>query len=91
MPVEERVEGVEKFLLRALLAAEELDVVDQEQIGLAVAFAEFDQVVVLDRVDELVDEKLAREIHHLGVLLLASPTYWPIACIRCVLPSPTPP
>ncbi len=64
MAVEERVEGVEKFLLRTLLAAEEMDVVDQEQIGLAIALAEFDQVVVLDRVDELVDEKLAREIHH---------------------------
>ena len=70
MAVEERVEGVEEFLLRTLLAAEELDVVDQEQIGLAIALAEFDQVVVLDRVDELVDEKLAREIHHLRVFFL---------------------
>ena len=71
MAVEERVEGVEKFLLGALLAAEELDVVDQEQVRLAVALAEFDQVVVLDRVDEFVDEEFAREIHHLGVFLFA--------------------
>ena len=69
MPVEERVEGVEKFFLRALLAAEELDVVDQEQIGLPIAFAEFHQLVVLDRVDEFVDEKLARKIHDLRVFL----------------------
>ena len=69
MPVEESVEGVEKFFLRTFFAAEELDVVDQKQIGLAITFPEFDQVVVLDRVDELVDEQLAREIHHFGVLL----------------------
>ena len=43
MSVEERIEGVEKFFLRTLLAAEELNVVDQEQIGLAIAFAEFYQ------------------------------------------------
>ena len=67
MAVEERVEGVEKFLLRAFFPAEELDVVDQEQIRLAIAFAEFDQVVVLNRVDEFVDEQLAREIHDPGV------------------------
>ena len=52
--VEERVEGVEEFLLRALLAGEELDVVDQQHVGLPVALAEFDQGVVLDRVDEFV-------------------------------------
>ena len=70
MAVEERVEGVEEFFLRAFLAAEELDVVDQEQIGLAIAFAEFDQRAVLDRVDELVDENLARKVHDLRAFLL---------------------
>src|SRR5689334_10001163 len=66
--VEESVEGVKEFLLRTLLAAEKMDVVDQKEVGLAIAFAKFDQVVVLDRIDELVDENLAREIHHPGVL-----------------------
>ena len=56
MTVEEGVEGVKKFFLRTLFAAEEMDVVDQEKIGLAIAFAESNEVVVLDRVDELVDE-----------------------------------
>ncbi len=69
MPVEEGVERVEKFLLRALFAAEELNVVDQQQIGLPVAFAKFDQVIVLDGVDEFVDEKFARKVHHLRVFL----------------------
>src|SRR6202011_1411637 len=69
MPVEKGVEGVEKFFLRTLLPAEKLNIVDQEQIGLAITFSELDQVVVLDRIDELVDEKLAREIHHLHAFL----------------------
>ena len=64
--VEESIEGVKKFLLRSLFSSEEMDVVDQEKIGLAVAFAEFDQVVVLNRINEFVDEQLAREIHHAG-------------------------
>src|SRR3954469_2925433 len=72
MTVEERVEGVKKFFLRALFAAEKLDVVNQQQIGLAVTFAELDQVVVLNRVDEVVDEELAREIHHLRAFFLCA-------------------
>src|SRR6266699_1146097 len=73
MPVEKRVEGVKKLFLRALLAAEKLDVVDQKEIGLAISLSEFDQVTVLDRVDELVDKQFAGEIHHLGILLLLRP------------------
>src|SRR5436305_9390272 len=67
--VEQRIEGVKKFLLRAFLAAEKLNVVNTEQIGLAITLPEFDQIVVLNRVDEFVDEKLARKINHLGVFL----------------------
>src|SRR5205085_10726424 len=62
--------GVKEFLLRALFAAEKLNVVNAEQVGLAIALAEFDQIVVLNRVDELVDEKLARKINHLHVVFL---------------------
>ena len=58
--VEKRVEGVKEFFLRALLSAEKLNIVDQEQIRLPVALAELHQVVVLNRIDELVDEQLAR-------------------------------
>src|SRR5205823_1299133 len=59
MSVEESVESVKKFFLRTFLAAKKLDVVNAKQIRLAIAFPEFDQVVVLDRVDEFIDEKLA--------------------------------
>src|SRR5438270_6498302 len=65
--VEERIERVKKFLLRTFFAAEKLNVVNTDQIGLAITLPEFDQIVVLNRVDEFVDEKLARKINHLGV------------------------
>ena len=40
LAVVERVEGVEELLLRALLAGEKLDVVDQEQVDVAIALLE---------------------------------------------------
>ena len=70
VPVEERVERVKKFFLRTLLAAKKLDVVDQKEISLAIAFSELDQITVLDRIDELVDEELTGEVHHLRVFFL---------------------
>jgi hypothetical protein len=39
----QRVEGVEELLLHAFLAAQELDVVDQQQVHRAVLLAELDQ------------------------------------------------
>ena len=54
--VVQRVEGVEKLLLRALLAGQELDVVDQKHIRLAVALAELLHRCRLDGGDRLVRE-----------------------------------
>src|SRR6187455_1391358 len=70
MSVEERVEGVEELLLRTLLAGEELHVVDQEHVRLAVALAELHQRRVLNSVDEVVRELLAGDIEHPRALLL---------------------
>src|SRR4051812_38789912 len=70
MAVEESVEGVKEFLLRTLFAAEELNVVDQEQVGLTITLPEFDQRTVLNRIDEIVNEYLAREVHHFRALFL---------------------
>ena len=67
----ESVERVEEFLLDALLAGEELDVVDQEDIRLAVSSAEAHELAVLDRVDEFVGEFLGREIRHARSLFVA--------------------
>jgi len=52
----QRVEGMEKFFLNALLAREKLDVVNQQHVGLTMFFAERDQLVVLDRVNIFVRE-----------------------------------
>ena len=54
--VVQRVEGVEKLLLRALLAGQELDVVDQKHVRLAVALAELLHRCRLDGGDRLVRE-----------------------------------
>src|ERR1043166_862263 len=67
MPVKERVERMEKFLLRPLLTTEKLNVVNQKKVGLAITLPKFDQITVLDRVDELVDEQLTRNVDHLHV------------------------
>jgi hypothetical protein len=58
----DRVEGVEELFLRALLAGDELDVIDEEEIDGAVLGAELGGAVVADRVDELVREALGGEI-----------------------------
>ena len=86
--VAEGVEGVEEFLLRPVLAGQELDVVDQEHVDLAVALAELGQFAVLDRADVVVRELLRGDVKHFQVLLLRW-MRWPMACIRWVLPRPT--
>src|ERR1700757_501002 len=67
MPVKECVERMEKFLLRPLLTAEKLNVVNQKKVRLAITLPEFDKITVLDRVDELVDEQLTRDVDQLHV------------------------
>src|SRR5438309_10644184 len=52
--VEEGIEGVKKFLLRSFFPGEKLNIIYQEQICLAVTLAEFDQSIVLNRVDKFV-------------------------------------
>src|ERR1041385_8179969 len=53
----QRVEGVEELLLEALLAFEELDVVDEQDVVRAVALLEPLDPLVAERVDEVVDER----------------------------------
>ena len=63
----QRVEGVKELLLRALLAAEELDVVDQQHIHRAIAVAKARHLVIAHRVDHVIGELLAGHIaHHSG-------------------------
>ena len=60
----ERVEGVEKLLLRAVLAGEELDVVDQQHVDRPVLGPELAHPGGLDRGDDLVHELLRGEVGH---------------------------
>ena len=62
MRLVEIVERVEELLLGPFLAGDELDVVDQEQVDVAVLGAELRGSVVADGVDELVGEALGGEV-----------------------------
>ena len=58
----EVVERVEELLLELLGALEELDVVDEEHVDLAVAAFERRHRLQPDRVDELVHQRLGRDV-----------------------------
>ena len=62
--VVQRVEGVEELLLRLHLALQELDVVDQQDVDVAVAALEVGRLVVADAVDEVVGELLGVHVAH---------------------------
>lgn len=67
--VVQRVEGVEKLLLHRVFARDEVDVVDQKHVHVAVFFLKR-QVAVLpqrQRVDELVGEFLAGDVEDVEV------------------------
>ena len=66
-----RVEGVEELLLQTFLALHELDVVDEQDVDLAVAALEAGRRVGSDRVDVLVEEGLGADVAHDVVLVVA--------------------
>ncbi|MNW55056.1 hypothetical protein D3C74_326930 [compost metagenome] len=63
----QRVEGVEELLHRLFLALQELDVVDQEHVDVAVAPLERPGLALADRVDEVVRELLGVHVAHADV------------------------
>ena len=62
----QRVEGVEELLFGAGLAGQELDVVDQEDVGVAVGVLEGAQGLGAERADEVVGEGLGRRVADRG-------------------------
>ena len=60
-----RIERVEELFLGALLVRQEMDVVHHEHVNVAVLGAELLEIAVLERADEVVDERLAREVQDL--------------------------
>ena len=65
--VEQRVERVEELGLRAFLAADELDVVDEQHVDVAVPLAEVEDALVAERVDHLVHEAFRRDVGQLEI------------------------
>ena len=65
--LEEVVEGVEELLLDALLAGEELHIVHQQDVHVAVTLPELRQGVLLDGVDVFVGEFFRGEVGDLGL------------------------
>ena len=62
------IEGIEEFLLGALLAGEELDVVDEEDIDVAISAAELVGARVLDGGHEVIGETLRGDVKDAAVV-----------------------
>ena len=60
----EGIEGVEELLLNPLLVLEELHVVDEQEVVRAVSLLETLDSLVTQGVDEVVHERLARDVPH---------------------------
>ena len=58
----QRVEGVEELFLNSLAARQELDVVDQQHVVRAIPVLEVLDLLLAQRIDELVRERLARDV-----------------------------
>src|SRR5205809_7340765 len=68
--IEELIEEIEQLFLGALLAGEQMDVVQEQCRRAAVARAPPVHAVSVDRRDQLIDEALRRETRDDRVLLL---------------------
>ena len=68
----EVIEGMEKFLLRRFLAGDKLDIVDEEQVGIAVFIAELIVPALLQGGNQLVCKLIALDIDDIiaGVVLM---------------------
>ena len=53
---------MEKFLLRGVLACDELDIVHEEEVGVAVFVTELEVLAAADGVDQLVCELVALDV-----------------------------
>ena len=83
----EFVEGVKELFLRPLLAAENVDIVDQQHVSRPVMLVELRHPVQLDALDHLVHEPFAGGVDDRMPRKL-SVRARPMACIRWVFPCP---
>ena len=63
----EIIEGMEELLLGGLLAGDKLDIVHQEEVGIAVFVAEFRVFALLERLNQLVGELIALDVDYVVV------------------------
>ena len=84
----QRVEESQHLALRLLAAREKLHVIEQQHVDHVEAPLEQLHRAVADRVIELLDELLERDVLHRELRLRLSARDGPMASIRCVLPSP---
>ena len=64
------IEGMEELFLGGVFARNELDVVDQQNINIAIAIAELFGLLPANGVDQVVGELFARHIQHIDVGIL---------------------
>ncbi len=65
------IKGMEKFFLGRFLAGNKLDIVDQQDIDLAIALAEGRGIMRADRIDQVVGELFGRDVQYLQTLLVS--------------------
>src|SRR3546814_2608951 len=65
--LEQRIEGMEEFFLRGVLAGEELDVVDEQRVDRAEAQLELVHALGAQGLDHRTDELLRTQVQHLAV------------------------
>ncbi len=68
----EVVEGVEKFVLCPFFAGDELDVVDEQHIHCSVAFPKLRRLLGANGHDQIVGERLGRDVAHSVAVLAAA-------------------
>jgi hypothetical protein len=64
-----RVEDVEELFLRAVLAGDELDVVHEQHVGVAILLPERGQAIEPDGVDHLVEEAIRGDVGQLEMAI----------------------
>ncbi len=66
------VKGVKELFLRAFLAGDELDIVDEQDVGRAILFTERVGRVRADGLDQVVGKSFRRHVEHPQTLCLAN-------------------
>ena len=85
----QRIKGVEELFLGLFLAFQELDVIDQQHVHIAIT-AEIGASVLTDRIDEVVGQFFSRDVAHSNPVEVVTDVV-ASACSRCVLPRPESP